>query len=190
MVFVYRLITLLGVCSSASANIHLPTTELAILVIPVSASWIHRRIVLYHVDVNGKGSFVGEQGISADDYKSGKGCVNQGPDGLGSVIVSPNLPGTLARWAVETNYCVLAYKRIDCVGSMDIKQDWKLGKKGKCSNEKAANVRSDLFRQVHLQPRGDVVSQGGQSEWAILLCRIFGAYHLGSLWCYLRCSKQ
>jgi len=147
---------------------HLPTitsTELAILVIPVDTPWLHRGIMLSHIDVNGKGSFVGDQGISADDFLSGKGCVNRGPDGLGSVIVSPNLPGTLARWAVETNYCVLAYKRINCVGSMDIKQDWKLGKKGEFSNEKAANVQSDLFRQVHLQPRGDVVSQGGQSEW-------------------------
>ena len=147
---------------------HLPTTtsaELAKLVIPVDTSWFHRGIILNHIDVNGKGSFVGEQGISADDFKSGKGCVNQGPDGLGSVIISPDWAGTLFPWAVETNYCVLAYKRINCVGSMDIKQDWKLGGKGEFSNKKAPSVQSDLYRQVYFQPRGDVVGQGGQSKW-------------------------
>jgi hypothetical protein len=28
---------------------------------------------------------------------------------------------------VEENYCVLAYKRIDCVGHVDQKDDWKRG---------------------------------------------------------------
>jgi hypothetical protein len=79
------------------------------------------------IDVDGKGSFVGDQGISAQDYSSGKGCVNQGPDGLGSVLVSPNILGTLASWMVETDYCVLAYGRINCVGLMDVKKDWKIG---------------------------------------------------------------
>jgi len=147
---------------------HLPTftsTELAILVTPVSTSWLHRKTMLNHIGANGKGSFVGDQGISADDFKSGKGCVNKGPDGLGSVIVSPNLPGTLFPWSVEPNYCVLAYKRINCVGSMDIKQDWKLGGGGEFPNNNASSVQSDLYRQVHFQPRGDVVGQGGQSEW-------------------------
>ena len=94
--------------------------------------------MLKHIGVNGKGSFVGEQGISADDFLSGKGCVKQGPDGLGSVIVSPDLAGTFLPWAVEQNYCVLAYKKINCVGSMDIKQDWKLGEKGEFSEREGS----------------------------------------------------
>jgi hypothetical protein len=102
--------------------------ELATLVTLVSP-WAWQSIKPDRIDVEGEESFVGEAGIPASDYSSGDGCVNQGPDGLGSVFISPsyNLRTVLGFWAVEENYCVLAYKQNNCVTKIDKKVDWKRG---------------------------------------------------------------
>jgi hypothetical protein len=45
------------------------------------------------------------------------------------VLISPsqNAWTLLGFWAVEENYCVLAYKQINCVTKIDKKVDWKRG---------------------------------------------------------------
>jgi hypothetical protein len=66
---------------------------------------------------NGDGTIVGPKEIEPHSYMSGKGCVNAGDEGLGSVSVQINLLKDFG----DTDYCVLGYENLDCTGMMRVK---------------------------------------------------------------------
>jgi len=60
---------------------------------------------------------VGPKQIEPHSYGSGKGCVNAGDLGLGSVSVQINALKDFG----NTNYCVLGYENLECTGLMHVK---------------------------------------------------------------------
>lgn len=66
---------------------------------------------------NGDGDIVGPKQIEPHSYGSGKGCVNAGDLGLGSVSVQINALKDFG----NTDYCVLGYENLDCTGLMHVK---------------------------------------------------------------------